>query len=56
MRKQYNLCVIEEYYRDQRHNLSNDNKQDIYAAALHPDKIQRILDLTDDLENLENYI
>lgn len=56
LKKQHNLGIIEDICRDQRHNLCNNNKQDIYAAALHPDKIKRILDLTNDLENLDNYI
>ena len=55
-KKLYKLNHIEEIYRDQRTNLSNPFKQEIYEKALHPDKIQRILDITNDLENLENYI
>ena len=52
----YNLNNLEESYRDQRHCLNNPFKQEIYEKALHPDKIKRILDLTDDLENLDDYI
>ena len=36
--------------------MCNQLKQEIYAEALHPDKIKRILDLTDDLAHLDNYI
>jgi len=54
--KKYNLDNIYEVYRDQRYTIPSMLKQEIIAAALHPDKIERILDLTNDLENLENYI
>jgi hypothetical protein len=54
--KRYKLGVHEEHYRDQRNNMSNTMKQEIYAAALHPDKIQRIIDITNDFENIEDYI
>jgi len=56
LKEKYNLATIDEIYRDQRHNLCNPLKQEIYAAALHPDKIVRILELTNDLEHLDNYI
>jgi len=55
-KNKFNLGIIDEIYRDQRQNMSNPLKQEIYAAALHPDKIVRILQLTNDLEHLDNYI
>ena len=52
----YKLGVFEEFLRDQRTKISSPMKEEIVMKALHPNKIQRILDLTNDLENLENYI
>ena len=55
-KKIYKLGIIEEYIRDQRTNLSNPLKEEIIMESMHPRRIQRVLDLTDDLENLEDYI
>jgi len=55
-RKRYNLGVFEKFLRDQRTSMCNPMKEEIVMKAMHPDKIQRILDLTNDLENLDNYI
>ena len=55
-RKKYNLGIIEEFIRDQRTSLSNPLKEEIIMESMHPRRIQRVLDLTDDLENLEDYI
>ena len=53
----YELGVFEEHLRDQRTKMCNPMKEEILMKALHPSKIQRILDITkDDWENLENYI
>uniref|UniRef100_A0A6C0IJ76 Uncharacterized protein n=1 Tax=viral metagenome TaxID=1070528 RepID=A0A6C0IJ76_9ZZZZ len=56
LRTKFNLGFQGEIYRDQRHSLCNPIKLEILEKALHPDKIAKILELTNDLENLENYI
>ena len=56
-RKKYELGIFEEFLRDQRTKICNPIKFQIIEKALHPNKIMRILELTNgDLENLENYI
>jgi len=55
-KNKYELGVIEEFIRDQRTSLSNPLKEQIIMESMHPKRIQRILDLTNDLENLEDYI
>jgi hypothetical protein len=55
-KNRYDLGIIEEFIRDQRSSICNPLKDEILMNALHPKRIQRILDLTDDLENLDNYI
>jgi len=55
-KKKYELGVIEEFIRDQRTSLCNPLKEAIIIESMHPRRIQRVLDLTNDLENLEDYI
>jgi hypothetical protein len=55
-KKEYNLGIIEEHIRDQRTSMCAPLKEAIIMESMHPRRIQRILDLTDDLENLDNYI
>jgi len=46
LRTKFNLGFQDEIYRDQRHSLCDLMKLEIYEKALHPDKISRILRLT----------
>jgi len=55
-KQKYDLGIFEKFSRDQRISMCNPMKKEIVKVAMHPNKIQRILDLTNDLENLENYI
>jgi hypothetical protein len=55
--KRYGLGIYDEIYRDQRRSLSNPEKLEIYAAALHPDRIMKILELSNDIPwNIDKYI
>jgi plasmid maintenance system antidote protein VapI len=57
LKKKYNLNTISEYYYDQRHKISRFLKEEIYAKALHPDRIEKILELSgDSWINLDDYI
>ena len=53
----YNLGEQEEFMRDQRTRICDPIKLEIIEKALHPDKIERILELTNDhFQNLDKYI
>ena len=53
----YDLDYVYNYYYDQRHKMSTIMKQEIYAISLHPDRIEKILLLTNDSWiNLDDYI
>lgn len=53
----FNLDYIYNYYNDQRFNMDIFMKQEIISNALHPDRIEKILKLTnDEWYNLEKYI
>lgn len=53
----YNLDYIYNYYYDQRNSMSRFLKLEIIEKAFHPDRIEKILSLTNDnWFNLENYI
>lgn len=55
--KKYNLGETEEFMRDQRVSLCNPIKEGIIELAMHPDRIMKILDLTNDhWANLYKYI
>lgn len=57
LRKKYNLNTISEYYYDQRNIMNKFMKEEIIANALHPDRIEKILSMTNDKwENIDNYI
>jgi len=57
IKETYNLGTQEEFIRDQRTKICNPIKTEIIERALHPDKIQRILQLTNnDFLNIDNYI
>ena len=55
-KNKYDLGILEEHVRDQRTSICNPLKQEIIMNALHPNRIQKILDLTNDLENIDKYI
>ena len=53
----YNLNTNTSYYYDQRHKMNTIMKQEIYAISLHPDRIEKILNLSNDSWiNLDDYI
>jgi hypothetical protein len=57
LKKKYKLNTINEHYYDQRHVMNSFIKDEIYAAALHPDRIEKILRITGDhWTNISNYI
>jgi hypothetical protein len=57
LKEKFNLGFTYEIYRDQRNNMCIPMKQEIIEKALHPDRIEKILKLTNDhWMNLENYI
>ena len=57
LKEKFNLGFTYEIYRDQRINMCIPMKQEIVEKALHPDRIEKILKLTNDhWMNLENYI
>ena len=57
LKEKFDLGFKSEKYRDQRMSISNPMKQEIVEKALHPDRIDKILVLTNnDWRNLENYI
>lgn len=57
IKNKYNLGFHSEIYRDQKLIMCNPMKQEIFAKALHPDKIQRIFDITKCyFTDLDNYI
>ena len=57
LKNKYNLNTINEYYYDQRRAMNKFLKMEIYEKALHPDRIEKILDMTcDHWSNLDIYI
>jgi hypothetical protein len=57
LKKRFNLGFISEVYRDQRISMNNCMKEEIVQKALHPDRICKILELTNDhWSNIDNYI
>jgi hypothetical protein len=53
----YNLNTINEYYYDQRKRIHETVKNEIRAMALHPERIKKILELTNDSwSNINKYI
>ena len=46
LKDKFNLGFVSEVYRDQKHSLCKPLKLEIFEKALHPDRIQKILDLT----------
>ena len=57
LKEKFDLGFKSEIYRDQRTSMSIPMKQEIVEKALHPDRIEKILLLTnDDWMNLEDYI
>lgn len=46
LQKKHNLNSLYEAYYDQRHKMNISMKQEIVAKALHPDRIERVLRLT----------
>jgi hypothetical protein len=46
LKKKFNLGFHDEFYRDQKHSLCKPLKLEIFEKALHPDRIEKILDLT----------
>jgi hypothetical protein len=57
LRTKFNLGFQGEIYRDQKQSLCIPMKLEIYEKALHPDKISRILSLTNcNAEDLDDYI
>ena len=56
-KKKYNLGVIEEHIRDQRTSMCAPLKEEIIMNAMHPRRIQRILDITNCYcGDIDNYI
>jgi hypothetical protein len=45
-KKKYNLGVIEEHIRDQRTSMCAPLKEEIIMNAMHPRRIQHILNIT----------
>ena len=57
LRRRYNLNTISEQYYDQRHAMSRFLKMEIYEKALHPDRIEKILAISNDSWlNIDKYI
>ena len=57
LRIKHNLNTLTEYYYDQRHVMSDFMKEEIYANALHPERIEKILALSgDSWMNISKYI
>jgi hypothetical protein len=57
LRTKFNLGFQGEIYRDQKQTLCIPIKLEIYEKALHPDKISRILSLTNcSCGDLDKYI
>ena len=53
----YDLDYVYEYYNDQRYNINNFMKEELFSKALHPDRIEKIFKLTNDhWGNLDKYI
>jgi hypothetical protein len=46
LKRKHNLNTLYEAYYDQRHKMSISMKQEIVAKALHPERIEKILLLT----------
>lgn len=46
LKKKFNLGLHDEYYRDQKHSLCKPLKLEIFQKALHPDRIEKIFELT----------
>jgi hypothetical protein len=57
LKKRFNLGFVSEVYRDQRTSINNFMKEEIVQKALHPDRISKILEMSNDhWHNLDNYI
>jgi hypothetical protein len=57
LKDKFNLGFVSEVYRDQKHSLCKPLKLEIFEKALHPDRIQKILDLTNcHWYDLDDYI
>jgi len=57
LKDKYSLGFVSEVYRDQRTSMNNFMKEEIVKKALHPDRISKILDLSNDSWlNIDNYI
>ena len=57
LKDKFNLGFVSEVYRDQKHSLCKPLKLEIFEKALHPDRIQKILDLTNcNWYDLDDYI
>ena len=57
IKTKYNLGFDSEIYRDQKNTMCIPMKQEILANALHPDRIERILDITKcHFTDLDKYI
>lgn len=57
LKEKFNLGFHDEFYRDQKHSLCKPLKLEIFEKALHPDRIQKILDLTNcHWYDLDDYI
>jgi len=57
LKNKFNLGYVSEVYRDQRTSISTFMKEEIVKKALHPDRISKILELSNDSWiNIDNYI
>lgn len=57
LKKLYDLDYVYKYYYDQRFSMNRFLKEEIITNALHPDRIEKILTLTNDSwKNVHNYI
>lgn len=57
LKELYTLEYVYNYYYDQRHSMNRFLKEELAVNALHPDRIEKILKLTNDTWiNLDKYV